>query len=107
MVALPKSPSKLVDDGLVMGGCFIVHRPPSTDHFQLSRVDQVSYGAAGLFVLIVPPFPKESCFNLDVSAKGEMRLEIFWCIRKKLTFCFCSFGELQLCWSGYIGLQRF
>jgi hypothetical protein len=51
-----------------MGGCFIVHRPPSTDHFQLSRIDQIYYGAAGLFALLAPPFPKESCFNLDVSS---------------------------------------
>lgn len=68
MVA-PKSPTKLINGGLIVSGCLVVHHPSAADKLQLPVPYQLLNTALNVIVLHVPPLPEERSFDVNKSNK--------------------------------------
>lgn len=70
--------SKLVDNGLVVGGCLVVHTPSSVYNLQSALVNEFFYRVSHVFVLGLPPVVEVGCF--DLNEPGTNTREILTCI---------------------------
>ena len=70
MFAYLKSEGHVVNDGVVVRGRLVVHRPTAADELQPPLRDQPAHGRPHGLVLLPPPSPEERRLDVDEALRG-------------------------------------